>query len=76
MLRADCRKCDGKMESLGVTTTNELVFQCSSCRTLFTIGHRGQWTEYSMKTPDDMMKIGSEVKLKKASTARPHVQAA
>lgn len=76
MLRADCRKCDGKMKSLGVTTTNELVFYCSSCRTLFTIGYRGQWTEYPMKTSGDMLRIKRDVKMQKASRAKPHAQVA
>ena len=74
MLGGNCHKCNGKMESIGVTTTSELVFQCSSCRTLFTIDSRGQWTEYPMETPEDMMKIKREVKLREPSPAKPHSQ--
>ena len=76
MLRVDCRKCNGKMKSLGVTTTNEQVFYCCSCRTLFTIGYRGQWAEYPMKTSGDMLRIRREVKLQKPPRAKPHSQAA
>ena len=75
MIGAKCRKCNSRMESIGVTETNEIVFQCSVCRTVFTISFSGQWKEYPMETPDDMKKFGREVKMRKTSFININKQA-